>query len=166
MPRSIDGTFLQLINDNIGIPHKISRIYGRSIEEREDLLQEMMYQLWRAFESFDQRSQFSTWMYRVCLNTALTYKRKSGKDQAESISFSHYEIPDPLVENQEEAISLLYDAIASLSPLNKAIIMLSLEELNYEEIARITGLSRSNVSVRLVRIKKELEKSLRKRLTP
>src|SRR5690606_27602947 len=135
MSASIDGTFLQLINNNIGIPHKISRIYGRSIEEREDLLQEMMYQLWRAFESFDKRAKFSTWMYRVCLNTALTYRRKAGKDKAESISHSHYEIPEPHLENQEETVVLLYDAIASLTPVNKAVILLSLEELSYEEIA-------------------------------
>lgn len=166
MSGSIDGTFIQLINDNIGIPHKISRVYGQSIEEREDLLQEMMYQLWRSFRSFDKKSKFSTWMYRVCLNTALTYRRKSSKEKAETISLSHYEIPDQTHESQEEAIVVLYDAIASLTPVNKAIIMLSLEELSYEEIAQITGLSRSNVSVRLVRIKKELEKLLRKKLIP
>ena len=166
MSASIDGYFLQLINDNIGIPHKVSRIYGRSVEEREDLLQEMMYQLWRAFGSFDKRSKFSTWMYRVCLNTALTYKRKSRKAVGESISLDHYEIPDEGTENKEETIALLYDAIASLNPVNKAVILLSLEELSYEEIAQITGLSRSNVSVRLVRAKKELEKLLRNKRIP
>lgn len=166
MSDHIDSSFIQMINTHIGIAVKISRIYGQNAEESEDLLQEMMYQLWRSFGSFDRRSKFSTWMYRVCLNTALTYKRKSRKEKLESISLEHDEIPDQAIENRDDAIALLYQAIATLTPLNKAVIMLFLEELNYKEIANITGISRSNVSVRLVRIKKELEKLLRTKLSP
>ena len=166
MSDPIDSSFIELINRHIGIAVKISRVYGQNAEESEDLLQEMMYQLWRSYGSFDHRSKFSTWMYRVCLNTALTYKRKSHQKKVESISLEHTNIPDQPPENREEAISLLYQAIATLTPVNKAIIMLFLEELNYEEIAHITGLSKSNVSVRLVRIKKELEKLLRTNLIP
>ena len=166
MSEPIDSSFIQMINTHIGIAVKISRVYGQNADEREDLLQEMMYQLWRSFSSFDQRSKFSTWMYRVCLNTALTYRRKSHQKNMESISLEHDKIPDQPLENPDEAISLLYKAIATLTSVNKAVIMLFLEELRYEEIAHITGLSRSNVSVRLVRIKKELEKQLRTKLTP
>jgi RNA polymerase sigma-70 factor (ECF subfamily) len=161
MSDHIDSSFIRMINTHIGIAVKISRVYGQNLEEREDLLQEMMYQLWRSFSGFDHRSKFSTWMYRVCLNTALTFKRKTLQGKVESLSLEHYEIPDQAIENREEAIAMLYKAIATLTPLNKAVIMLSLEELSYEEIAQITGLSRSNVSVRLVRIKKELEKLLK-----
>lgn len=162
MPGSIDAHFLQLINANIGIAHKICRIYFREPEEQADVLQEMMYQLWRSFGKFDNRSKFSTWMYSVCLNTALTYKRRSDKHRATEMVLEHEQIADVTESDHEAAISALYHAIAILSPINSAIIMLYLEELSYEEIAQITGLTRSNVSVRLVRAKKELQKLLEK----
>lgn len=158
MSASIDAHFLQLVNANIGIAYKVCRIYFREPDDQADVMQEMMYQLWRSFNSFDQRSKFSTWMYSVCLNTALTYKKKSEKNLASAMALEHEQIPERPDHRNEEAISELYRAIASLSPINKAIIMLYLEELSYEEMAQITGLSKSNVSVRLVRAKKELRK--------
>ena len=162
MSGSISADFLELMNANIGIAYKVCRIYFKEPEDREDVMQEMMYQLWRSFTNFDNRSKFSTWMYSVCLNTALTYRKKVKVANPETISSAHDQIPDRISENDEEAVSQLYRAISMLSPLNRAIIMLYLEELTYEEIAQITGLSRSNVSVRLVRIEKELEKLLRR----
>lgn len=158
MSGSIDTHFLQLVNANIGIAYKVCRIYFREAEDREDVLQEMMYQLWRSFKRFDNRSKFSTWMYSVCLNTALTYKRKSARHRTTEMILEHEQIPNVIESDHDEAISALYQAIAALSPINKAIIMLYLEELSYEEIAQITGLSRSNVSVRLVRAKMQLQK--------
>ena len=161
MSASIDAHFLQLVNANIGIAYKVCRIYFREPDDQADVMQEMMYQLWRSFNSFDQRSKFSTWMYSVCLNTALTYKKKSEKNLASAMALEHEQIPERPGHINEEAISELYRAIASLSPINKAIIMLYLEELSYEEMAQITGLSISNVSVRLVRAKKELRKLMK-----
>lgn len=158
MPGSIDAHFLQLVNANIGIAYKVSLIYFKGQKDQEDVLQEMMYQLWRSFDSFDSRSKFSTWMYSVCLNTALTYRRKSSRHETTAMVVEHEQIPNPPEANREDAISALYQAIATLSPINRAVIMLYLEELSYEEIGEIMGLSRSNVSVRLVRSKKELQK--------
>lgn len=152
-----NADFLEVINQNIGIAHKVCRIYFQDTAEREDVLQEMMYQLWRSYQHFDGHSKFSTWMYRVCLNTALTYKRKTIKHRAERLSESHHQIGEQHGGANQEDISLLFDAIAALSSLNKAIILLYLENMSYEEIASITGLTKSNVSVRLVRIKKDLE---------
>ena len=129
--------------------------------DREDIVQEMMYQFWRAYPTFDGRSKFSTWMYRVCLNTALTYRKKFIKEQMQPLSLAHHHIEDQKLIDQEEPINLLFDAIATLSSLNKAIILLYLENLSYEEIASITGLTKSNVSVKLVRIKKALEIQLK-----
>ena len=157
-PGTIDAHFLQLANANIGIAHKVCRIYFRDPEDQADVLQEMMYQLWRSFEKFDNRSKFSTWMYSVCLNTALTFKRRSDRRRTAEMVLEHEQTADPVESDHEAAISALYSAIATLSPINRAIIMLYLEELSYDEIAQITGLSRSNVSVRLVRAKKELQK--------
>jgi len=149
--------FLRQINENIGIAHKVSRIYFDEVEEREDVIQEMMYQLWRSFETFDGKSKFSTWMYRVCLNTALTYRRKREKQKHEPLTSGHSSIEEQKGSDKEESISLLYRAISHLNEINKAIVLLYLEDLSYEEIASITGLTKSNVSVRIVRIKKELE---------
>src|SRR5690606_27188154 len=146
MSGSIDTQFLKLINENMGIAYKVCRIYFNGSEDQEDVLQEMMYQLWRSFDRFDRRSKFSTWMYSVCLNTALTYKRKTRNNPA---------------IDKEEAIGELYKAIDTLTPVNKAIMMLYFEELSYEEIAEITGLTKSNVSVRLFRAKKELQQLMR-----
>jgi RNA polymerase sigma-70 factor (ECF subfamily) len=142
----------------------VCNVYFSASEEKEDVLQEMMYQLWRSYQSFQQNSKFSTWMYRVCLNTALTYLRKNKRNKDESIAPKHYQIPDQGGSGSDENIEILYKAISLLSPINKAIILLYLEDMSYEEIADVTSLSKSNVSVRLVRIKTALEKQLRKQL--
>jgi RNA polymerase sigma factor (sigma-70 family) len=162
MTESSADTFLQQINLNIGIAHKVSRIYFQDTYEREDAFQEMMYQLWKSFSRFDGRSKFSTWMYSVCLNTALTYQRKNKSELNESLSLRHLDIPDQNNPHQEENVTMLFQAIATLSPVNKAIVLLYLDDLSYDEIATITGFTKSNVSVRLVRIKKELEIQLKK----
>jgi RNA polymerase sigma factor (sigma-70 family) len=164
MKYQADDAFVHEVNQNLGIAHKVCRLYFADVLDREDVLQEMMYQLYKSYKSFDGRSKFPTWMYRVCLNTALTYRRKNRKLAEESLDRHHQQIADQPFNNKEEAISYLVDAIGMLSPLNKAIILLYLENLTYEEIANITGLTKSNVSVRLVRIKKELESELKQKI--
>lgn len=162
MAEAIDAQFIQQINENAGIAHKVCRIYFEDPDERADILQEMMYQLWKSYPRFDGRSKFSTWMYRVCLNTALGWRRKNTSLGRESLSLQHHQIPEPSPEHGDESIRQLFLAINRLSPLNKAIVLLYLDEMSYEEIASITGLTKSNVSVRLVRIKKELEVQVKK----
>ncbi len=158
-----DHIFIGEVNQHLGIAHKVCRIYVHDEDERKDLLQEMMYQLWKSYPKFDKRSKFSTWMYSVCLNTALTFKCRSGKLGTESISLMHHEIADRSQLDDRETMNVLFEAISLLSPLNKAIVLLYLESMSYEEIAAITGLTKSNVSVKLVRIKKELEKILKEK---
>jgi RNA polymerase sigma factor (sigma-70 family) len=162
MEAPLDDQFIREINQNLGIAHKVCNVYFFASEEREDVLQEMMYQLWRSYPGFQQHAKFSTWMYRVCLNTALTYLRKNKRKRSETIASEHYQIPDHGKRGTDENIEMLYEAISLLSPINKAIILLYLEDMSYEEIADVTSLSKSNVSVRLVRIKKELENYFRK----
>jgi RNA polymerase sigma-70 factor (ECF subfamily) len=164
MAVSIDDVFIQQINQNLGIAHKICRVYCSDAEDREDVLQEMMYQLYKSYRNFDRRSKFSTWMYSVCLNTALTYRRKAIRQKYEPLTMSHHQVADSPANNHDEDLNMLLEAIAVLRPLNKAIILLYLDNMSYEEIASITGLSKSNVSVRLVRIKKELENEMRKKI--
>lgn len=154
MANDIDNTFLKLINENLGIAHKIARVYFDDAASREDVIQEMMYQLWRSMPSFDNRSKFSTWMYRVCLNTALTHFAKAKRASSEPLQAHHQNIPD--VNNSGDEINELMHAIGTLSKLNRAIVLLYLEDFNHDEIASVTGLSVKNVGVRLFRIRKEL----------
>lgn len=158
---AMDDEFISEINQNIGIAHKVCRIYFSSTAEYEDVLQEMMYQLWRSYKTFDGRSKFSTWMYKVCLNTALTYQRKYQRDKTESLELKHQQIQAEPASEKNQTMALLYKAIERLLPLNRAIILLYLEDMSYEEIANIIGLTKSNISVKLVRIKKQLETELR-----
>ena len=164
MARTIDSAFLQNLNQHLGIARKVTRIYFPDVHDREDVFQEMMYQLWRSYPGFDGRAKFSTWMYRVCLNTALTHRRNNTRRKTESLTGIHEDIAEPGSGDKEENIGLLFKAIGVLTPVNKAIVLLYLEDMSYEEIAAITGLTKSNVSVRLVRIKRELESLLKEKI--
>ena len=166
MPQQEDDIFMRQLNQPLGIAHKVCGIYFPDAQEKKDVVQKMLYQLWRSYPGFDGRSKFSTWMYSVCLNTALTYRRKESKHKNQPLSLHHHQLPDEQTNDQEESMQLLFNAIATLSPLNKAIVLLYLEDMSYEEIAQVTGLSKSNVSVRLVRTKKELEIVMKKQESP
>ena len=166
------AAFLQLIQENMGILYKISASYCRNVSDREDLMQEMIYQLWRSAERFDANYKFSTWMYRIALNVAISFYRKSSAsglrveldaELAESSadpsagSFGNFGGgsfgDDPLGER----IELLQRFIASLGELDKALMILYLEERPYKEIAEILGLTESNVATKLSRIKGRLK---------
>lgn len=160
MTTPTDKIFLDQLNQHLGIAYKISRAYQPDADERADLLQEMIYQVWRSYPTFTGQAKFSTWMHSVCLNTALADQRKTRKRRHQPLEAHHEQIPAPPPDHREDNMQGLFDAIATLSPLNKAIVLLYLGDLSYEEIASVTGLSKANVSVRLVRIKKELESRL------
>ena len=113
-------------------------------------------QLWKSYPNFREEAQFSTWMYRVALNTAISNVRKENK----APSFEHLRETDRMAEDkndEKERVRLLYQAISKLNRIDKAIILLWLEEKNYKEIAAILGTTKTNVSVKLVRIKRKLE---------
>ena len=158
MPNDIDSTFLALINENLGIAHKIARVYFDDPSSREDVVQEMIFQLWRSYPSFNNLSKFSTWMYRVCLNTALTHFSKSKRIPSEPLADHHYNLPD--AENTRDDVDAMLTAISSLSKINRAIVLLYLEGMSHQEIGTVTGLSQKNVGVRLFRIRKELAEIL------
>ena len=148
--------FSELIQKNQAIIHKITRVYENGWADREDLFQEICLQLWKSYPNFREEAQFSTWMYRVALNTAISNIRKSKN----SISFEPLRDTDRISDeksDEKEKLKLLYRAISKLNRIDKAIILLWLEEKNYEEIASIMGTSKTNVSVKLVRIKRKLE---------
>lgn len=148
--------FSELIQKNQGIIHKITRVYENARTDREDLFQEICLQLWKSYPNYREEAQFSTWMYRVALNTAISNVRK-GKN---SFSFEALRETDQVSEEssgEKERVNFLYRAISKLNRIDKAIILLWLEEKNYEEIAAIMGTSKNNVSVKLVRVKRKLE---------
>ncbi len=152
----MEKQFLQLIHDHQGIIYKVSALYRNSKEDREDLFQEIVYQLWKSYPGFRGASKASSWMYRIALNTAIAIYRKPG------VQVAHYpELPVDLHPLQEETISeneeRLFEALRSLNDPEKAIIALYLEDFSYEEIAAITGISENNIGVRLHRIKNKLK---------
>ena len=153
-------SFLADLNQNMGIVHQVCHTYfRRDAMEREDVFQDIMYQLWKSYPQFKGESKFSTWMYKVALNTAITYIRRSTRaprnaELTESVARAPH-INEHM--SRVEEVHLLHEGIATLSDIDKAIILLHLEDRDYDEIAAITGLTKTNVSVRLVRIKRALK---------
>ena len=152
--------FIGLINENRGIIHKITMMYTSTTADKEDLYQEICLQLWRSVRNYRGESKFTTWLYRVAINTAINSIRKNKRSihTVELDPERHYVIKD---NHREQQTSLLLKAISRLNRIDRAIILLWLEEKKYEEISEIMGLTRSTVSVRLVRIRKKLEELLK-----
>jgi RNA polymerase sigma-70 factor (ECF subfamily) len=155
--------FLQLINQHKRIIYKISRTYVDDPEERKDLSQEIIVQLWKSYDSFQSQSQFSTWMYRVALNTAITNIRQN-KKRSDCIR-SHPEIDiadcDQSAE-KEDQLAHFYRAVQELSPIEKALIFLFLEGRSHKEIGHDLGISEVNARVRLNRTKEKLQLIIKK----
>ncbi|HEY5511259.1 MAG TPA: sigma-70 family RNA polymerase sigma factor [Prolixibacteraceae bacterium] len=151
--------FLRNITLNQGIIHKVTRIYCDDEDDRKDLFQEILIQLWKSYDKFREQSKFSTWMYRVAINTAITNFKKDVKSRKKSeIEKDLYLLADePYDEEKEEHLKLLYEAINQLTGIEKSITLLYLEDKSYEEISEITGISQNYVRVKMNRIKKKLE---------
>ena len=149
--------FLTLIQEHQGIIHKICRLYRDGKEDREDLFQEITYQLWKSFPSFKGEAKISTWMYRIALNTAIASFRKKRLDVEYQPVLP--DLPDHEV-NEEHAIrqERLFAALKQLNEGERAIITLYLDELSYRQIAEIIGINESNVGVKLNRIKLKIQK--------
>jgi len=155
-----DREFEVMIFENQALIIKICSIYTSTDSDREDLFQEIVINLWNGINRFQGKSKLSTWIYRVGLNTAISRSRKVKTDKlqyTDSIPEQQW-IPD---ENHEQEIMALYKAIDLLNPTEKAIVILYLEDKSYEEISEIVGISKSNISVKLVRLKRKLEQLMR-----
>ncbi len=154
--------FLELVEQNQDIIHKICGLYAANTDERKDLSQEIVCQLWKSYKSFRGDSKFTTWMYKVALNTALlNLRRYRCRVHTESLKEHHADIPAGIDDQEKHGrISRLYEAINQLPKFERAIVLLYLEQFSYKEIAEVTGISEANVSVRLVRIKKKLKELL------
>jgi len=159
--RKIEQDFVQKIQKHQGILHKVSYIYSQNDEDKDDLYQEIVLQLWKSFPTFREESKFSTWMYRVALNTAITLNKKKRFIKA-SANVDPNQFSDEAHAEYAEDVKLLYKAISKLNKIDKAIILLWLEEKTYQEISEIIGITVKNVSVKIVRSKKKLAKIIKK----
>lgn len=148
--------FEKHIRENELLIYKVCRMYAYTTADREDLFQEIVIQLWKAYPRFERRSKFSTWLYRVALNTAITGLRMK-KDFIESREPGQLpeHIPDENAGREEE-LKQLHKAIEQLNQVEKAIVMLYMEDRSYEEMEEILGLSTGNLRVKMNRIKEKL----------
>ena len=144
-----------------GIIIKLCRAYTNSQEDFEDYYQEVCLQIWRSKDNFREESEWSTWVYRISLNVCLTLLKKKKKNGHHFVSDSvTAEETEDSYAFSDEALNLLYEAIKQLSEIDRAIIMLYLEEKPYKEIAEIIGTNFNNIGVRVKRIKIRLKKIL------
>lgn len=145
---------LELINQHRGIAYKIARLYADDAANQQDLYQEMLYQTLLAWARFERRSSFSTWFYRICLNTALSWQRLEKKrNAAEAESDWHLPDEDPVRQAQ---VDWLYQQMRRLDPLSRMVLSLRLDGYNMQEIAEITGLTINNATVKVHRAKNQL----------
>jgi RNA polymerase sigma-70 factor (ECF subfamily) len=154
---TVEKDFIRIIRENEGIIFRITTIYARDEEEQKDLYQEIVYQLWKSFASFRHESKFSTWMYRIALNTSITYlrkeRRKGNRVPIDQVVLNRMDHTDT---ETEERLSRLYAQIGKLNVIDKALILLHLEGKSYDEIAAITGFTAGNVGTRLNRVREKL----------
>lgn len=152
--------FIQLVSEHSGIIHKILYLYVDDPEDKADLKQEIMVQAWSAVGRFRKEATFSTWLYRIALNTVLTFRKKS--ERLPTSKIDSYEFEDA-TQTKHPKSELLFRAIKTLNDVDKAIVTLHLEDYSNGEISEITGLSKNNVTVKLHRIKGQISKLLKEK---
>ncbi len=146
--------FTELVRQHKATIYSVCYLFSKQPQEVDDLFQEVLINLWQGFESFEGRSELRTWVWRVSLNTCLTAERKlKRKNEKLDVSFNLYADSD----SESRQIRQLYERIQGLQPFDRAIVLLWLEGMPYEEIASIVGITVKNVSVRLHRIKEQLK---------
>ena len=155
--------FSKLIDDNQGLIIKVSRLYTNTLEDEEDLFQEIVLQLWRSYDTFKGQSKISTWMYRVALNTAITIfrKKKKSPETDELQDFHQKKLLEDDDEKQQQ-ISALYRNIKLLPKVERAIVTMYLDDLPYRDIAENLGISEVNARVKMNRLKKVLKELMEK----
>jgi len=159
MKNQADQAFIQILEDNKERIYRICRIYAVSPLQPQDLFQEVVFEIWKSFSTFEGKSNISTWIYRIALNVCyrskLRLKKRNDKTvRLDAIQFVPAETgPD---EDQEEKYAALRECISSLNEAERSLVVLYLDELPYKDIAAITGLTENHVAVKMKRIKKRL----------
>lgn len=150
--------FIKLVNENNALIHKVCHLYGQSVADKQDLFQEIVIQLWKAYGSFRGESKFSTWLYRIALNTAISAYRKNQRTiSTTAMDALPVELAAPEYDfTKEEKLKQLYAAISKLTEVEKAIVMLYLDDKSYEEMEEVLGVNQNNLRVKMNRIKDKL----------
>ncbi|MBV9719943.1 MAG: RNA polymerase sigma factor [Candidatus Eremiobacteraeota bacterium] len=155
--------FVERLDRHRGILLKVARAYCRNSSDREDLVQEIIGELWRSYERFAERSSFSTWMYRIALNVAISFCRRDVRAhrRAAPVDGSILErtcvFEDPRADDR---VDRLHELIDNLDSLNRALMLLYLDDYPYAEIAAILGISETNVATKIARIKTSFKRTL------
>jgi RNA polymerase sigma-70 factor (ECF subfamily) len=160
--KSTKEEFLEVLSKYQGILYKVSLVYFKNKSDREDNLQEIIYQLWKSFPQIKNRNSIGSWIYAVSINTSISRVKKVSRiDYRETIP----EIPDKsdIIDDisMNESLQMLLNAIYNLNEVDKSIMLLYLEEKSYDEIAEIMGISKSNVGVRINRAKEILKQNIK-----
>lgn len=153
--------FLALLEEHDKILFKVANSYCRNREDRQDLIQEIVVQLWRSFDRYDERYRFSTWMYRIAMNVAISfYRSQSRRTDTVPVDVSMLEIvaAAPAAEEMPDEIRQLHEFIGRLDEINRALMILYLDGNSYDTIAEILGISTTNVATKISRIKDRLRR--------
>lgn len=157
--------FIETLKENENLVYKIASVYTNSIDDRNDLIQEIIYQLWKSFDTFNEKSSLTTWMYRVAMNTAIHHlkisKRKVTTVALDEQFLNFYDTDNNDIEDKWK---IFKQHIDKLNLLDKGIVILYLENKSYEEISKIIGISASNVGTKLSRIKEKIKQQISKQL--
>ena len=154
-----EQSFINLINEHQGLIHKICFMYEHDPDARNDLFQEIVLQLWRSFPSFRGEAKITTWMYHIALNTAISgFRKQTRLVKTEDLQEVHMNISDAWGDDREEDFQKLQWAVRQLPEIERAMIMMALEEVPYDEIAETIGITQNNVRVRMNRIREKLRK--------
>ena len=154
--------FLELVNENRSRILRVCRVYAWNSADQDDLYQEILFQIWRGLPALKEKQFANTWLYRVAINTAISFVRKRASRSDRVVYVEHADLTRAIEsrqtteENTDDRMADLYTAIYQLNPLEKALVTLFLEDLTYEQIAEATGISANNVGVMLHRAKKKL----------
>tara|TARA_R110002050_G_scaffold12248_6_gene40400 strand:- start:153 stop:647 length:495 start_codon:yes stop_codon:yes gene_type:complete len=157
--KELEHKFVTELQDNQNIVHKVCTLYTNDRDSHNDLFQEITIQLWKAYPKFRGDAKFSTWMYRVALNTAITLYRKHKRriDTADYESIIFKVKADEYDETEEIQLKLMYKAVKQLGDIDKALVFLYLEDKNYTEISETLGITEVNARVKMNRIKTKLK---------
>ena len=151
MPNSLNNEYVNLIQENEGIIHKVIGLYVDNKEDKKDLFQEILLQSWKSYTNFKGQSKFSTWLYKVALNTALTFNKK----EIQKVDFSS-DVQSTTGQDQKENHDMLYTLIKRLNEIDRMLITLHLDGYKNPEIAEISGMTTNNINVKIHRIKSKL----------
>ena len=160
--KNLQQEFLEKIESHKGMIFKVSKMYVDHQEDREDLYQEIVFQLWKSYQKFEGKSQFSTWLYRVSLNTALTFLKSEKRKPDNAFLHENLDVAEESQDDKEVQLQLFYKAVHELNPIEKALIFLFLEGQTHKEISENLGISEVNARVKLNRTKEKLQQIIKK----